>query len=205
MTAKIASKHFDYTEYPSGYCLFEKFSPGDEIDEVFEEALKWKQYADTLPGEFSEQVQRIWGLWTANRAALEKVYRKLPTSVFQAGLNSTNILVDENERFVGIYDFNLCGKDVFVNYLMHENFDADFEKEIGMICEMLKIAGEYYRFSDIERDSALMLYRCLKPLWCNKLERLKALKNNAAIKDFLDKTEYCLTEDIDFRTCMKHI
>lgn len=89
MTAKIASKHFDYTEYPSGYCLFETFSPGDEVDEVFEEALKWKQYSDTLPDEFSEQVQRIWELWAANRADLEKVYRELPTSVFQADLNST--------------------------------------------------------------------------------------------------------------------
>lgn len=205
MTARIASKHLDYTSYPSGYCLFGTFSPGDEVDEVFEEALKWKQYAGTLPYEFREQVQRIWELWTANRAALEKVYGELPTSVFQADLNSTNILVDENERFVGIYDFNLCGKDVFLNYLMRENFHADFEKEIGMICEMLKTAAGYYRFSDIEKDSALMLYRCLKPLWCNKLERLKALKDNDAIKNFLDKTEYCLTEDIDFKTCMKHI
>ena len=205
MTAKIASKHFDYTDYPSGYCLFETFSPGDETDEVFEEALKWKQYADTLPNEFREQVQRIWELWTANRAALENIYGELPTSVFQADLNSTNILVDENKRFVGIYDFNLCGKDVFLNYLMRENFDADFEKEIGMICEMLETAGEYYRFSDIEKDSALMLYRCLKPLWCNKLERLKPLKNNDEIKAFLDKTEYCLIKDIDFKACMKHL
>ncbi len=202
MTAKIAAKHFDYTEYPSAYCLFETFCPSDEVDEVLENALKWKEYADTLPDMFREQVQRIWELWTENRAALEPIYKKLPTSVFQADLNSTNILVDENKRFVGICDFNLCGKDVFLNYLMRENYDADFDKEIGVICDMLKVASEYYHFSDIEKDTTLMLYRCLKPLWYNRLERLKELKNNEEIKAFLDRTENCLTRDIDFKTCI---
>ncbi len=205
MTAKIAAKHFDYTEYPSGYCLFETFCPGDEIDEVLDNALKWKQYADTLPAVFHDQVQRIWRLWTENRAALEPVYKKLPTSVFQADLNSTNVLVDENGKFVGIFDFNLCGKDVFLNYLMRENFDADFEKEIGLICDMLNTASEYYRFSAVEKDAALVLYRCLKPLWYNRLERLKKLNNNEAVKAFLDKTENCLSGHIDFKTYMSRL
>ena len=198
MTAKIAAKHFDYTDYPSAYCLFETFCPSDEVDEVLENALKWKQYADTLPDIFHEQVQRIWKLWTDNRTALEPVYGKLPTSVFQADLNSTNILVDANGQFVGICDFNLCGKDVFLNYLMRENLDADFEKEIGKICDALIVASEYYQFSDIEKDTALMLYRCLKPLWFNKTEKLKEMKENEAIKAFLDKTENYLTQNIDF-------
>ncbi|WP_028509067.1 hypothetical protein [Ruminococcus sp. NK3A76] len=69
MTAKVAAKHLDYTEYPSGYCMFETFCPSDETDEVLENALCWKEYADTLPGEFGSQVQRIWRLWNDNRAA----------------------------------------------------------------------------------------------------------------------------------------
>ena len=202
MTAKVAAKHLDYTEYPSGYCMFETFCPSDETDEVLENALCWKEYADTLPGEFGSQVQRIWRLWNDNRAALEKVYKKLPASVFQADLNKTNILIDDNGRFAGVYDFNLCGKDVFLNYLMRENL-GDFEAEIKAICDALKTASEYYHFSDIEKDSALMLYRCIKPLWFTRVDRLKTCRgDNKATKELLDKTEHYLTADIDLRSYM---
>ena len=117
MTAKIAGKYLDYGKYPSGYCLFDTFCPSDEVDEVLENALSWKEYAETLPEEFTEQVQQIWQLWMKNRRELEQIYHTLPTSVFQADLNPTNLLIDENGKFVGVYDFNLCGKDVFLNYL----------------------------------------------------------------------------------------
>lgn len=203
MTAKIASLHLDHTDIPSGYCLFDTFCPSDKTDEVLENALNWKQYAETLPCMFADQVQRIWKLWTENRSKLESVYHELPTSVFQADLNPTNLLIDKDGRFVGVYDFNLCGKDVFLNYLMRENLDTDFEKEIGMICEMLKVSREHYHFSEREKGSALMIYRCLKPLWYNKIIHLKELgSDQKAIRAFLDKTEHFLTRYIDFKTYM---
>ena len=198
MTAQIAAQHFDYTEYPSAYCMFETFCPSDKTDEVLENALNWKNVADALPGEFREQVGRIWQLWTENRAALEKVYRKLPASVFQADLNPSNILLDDEGRFAGIYDFNLCGKDVFLNYLMREVHG------VPRICEALKIAAGYYRFSDLEKDTALMMYRCLKPLWYIRVEELKELgSDRGAIKAFLDETEQMLTVPVSFREYME--
>ena len=198
MTAQIAAQHFDYTEYPSAYCMFETFCPSDKMDEVLENALNWKEVADALPGEFREQVGRIWQLWTENRAALEKVYKKLPTSVFQADLNPSNILLDDEGRFAGIYDFNLCGKDVFLNYLMREVHG------VPRICEALKIAAGYYRFSDLEKDAALMMYRCLKPLWYIRVEGLKELgSDRIAIKAFLDETEQMLTSPVSFREYME--
>ena len=197
MTARIAAKYFDYTDYPSAYCLFETFCPSDKTDEVLENALNWKEYADTLPVEFAEQVGRIWRLWTENRMRLEKVYKNLPSSVFQADLNASNILLDDEGRFVGVYDFNLCGRDVFLNYLMREN------SGVSDICEALKIASRYYHFSDIEKDTALMLYRCLKPLWYTKVKALKeAGSDHLAIQSCLDTAEHELTDDIDFRGSM---
>ena len=198
MTARVAAQYFDYTEYPSAYCLFETFCPSDKTDEVLENALAWKEYAGTLPGEFKEQTERIWKLWTDNRTALEPVYKRLPASVFQADLNSTNILLDEAGGFAGVYDFNLCGRDVFLNYLMRE-CDG-----VQGIREALKISAEYYRFSDIEKDAATMLYRCLKPLWYTRVKKLKEAGNDSeAIKAALDETESALTEDIDFTDCME--
>lgn len=203
MTAKIAAKHLDYTEYPSACCLFDTFSPSDETDEVLENAQQWKSYAQTLPDDFQEQVQRIWKLWIENRNALEPIYRQLPTSVFQADLNSTNILVDDSGKFVGICDFNLSGKEVFLNYLFREVCDPDFEKEVMMICRTLKIVSKFYHFSKLEKSTALMLYRCLKPLWFTKTQRLRELKNDPeAAKAYLSEIEHILTEPIDFSSYM---
>lgn len=199
MTAKIASKYFDYTHYPSGYCMFEKFCPSDETEEVLENALEWYRYAKSLPNEFQEQIDRIWLLWNQNRQRLEPLYRQLPTSIFQADLNPTNILLNKKGKFVGVYDMNLCGKEVFINYLMRENFNVDFDKELNMIFNTLKTVSPHYHFSNIEKQSILMLYRCIKPLWYNRVERLKSFKDNISeIQNFLNKTELYLTKPIDF-------
>lgn len=195
MTARIAAKYFSYTDYPSGYCMFETFCPSDKTDEVLEMAEEWRAYAVTLPEEFKPQTERIWTLWLESRAALEKIYKKLPTSVFQADLNPTNILVDENGNFKGMYDFNLCGREVFLNYFFREAF----HKDIDWILKTLSLVSRYYSFSELEKQAAPMLYRCIKPLWfsCDhRLEKLNGDKN--AIKSLLDETEYCLTADIDF-------
>lgn len=203
MTAQIAAKYFDYTSYPSAYCLFDLFCPSDKTDEVLENALAWKEYADTLPDAFKAQTDRIFRIWSENRAALEPIYRTLPTSVFQADLNPTNILLDESGRFVGVCDFNLCGRDVFLNYLMRENY-SDFRKELDMIRDVLKIVSTDYRFSDAEKNAALMLYRCLKPLSFISLDTLKACRTDPqAIRAVLDETERYLTADIDFKSYME--
>ena len=197
MTARIAAQYFDYTEYPSAYCLFETFCPSDKTDEVLENALAWKETADQLPAVFQAQVGRIWRLWTENRTALEQLYPKLPRSVFQADLNASNILLDEQDRFVGIYDFNLCGQEVFLNYLMREN------DGVSGICEALKAAAECYRFSELEKDAALLLYRCVKPLWYTRVRELKKAGSDPdAVAAALNGSEQALSEEIDFRACM---
>ena len=202
MTAKIAAKKLDYTAYPSAYCLFDRFCPGDETDEVTENAQEWKKLADALPEAFSAQTKRIWTRWTENRDALRPLYEKLPTSVFQADLNPTNLLIGEDGSFKGVMDFNLCGKDVFLNYLMRENY-ADFEEEIERICEALRFASECYTFSEAEKQAALPLYRCLKPLWFIRVEDLrKAGNDETKIRQCLDRIEYFQTVKIDFANCM---
>ena len=45
---------------------------------------------------------------------------------------------------------------------------------VSGICEALQIASEVYRFSELEKNTALPLYRCLKPLWYTRVEELKA-------------------------------
>lgn len=203
MTAKIAAKYLSYTDYPSGYCLFETFCPSDKTDEVLEQALEWKSYAETLPDEFQPQINRIWKLWTDNRNALEPLYKQLPTSIFQADLNSTNVLIDDNGNFVGVFDFNLCGKDVFLNYMFRETNSDNHQKELDAILNRCKLVSKYYKFSNNEIKAAPMIYRCVKPLY-NYADKLKRLKDNKdELTKFLDETELFLKKDIDFASYMK--
>ncbi len=207
MTAKIAAMQLDFTAYPSGYCLFERFAPSDASDEVLDNARQWKAYADTLPAAFQKQIARIWQRWTENRRQLQQIYPRLPTSVFQADLNPTNILLDENGKFAGILDFNLCGRDVFLNYLFREIYwIADVDEEIAYLLSVLQKVSTVYRFSALEIEAAPLLYRCLKPLWFTKLEKLKAAGADAqAIQDSLNETESLQTRPINFVHVMRKV
>ena len=200
MTAKMAAKQFDFCDYPSGYCLFETFCPSDKTDEVLENALEWKRYVGALPEQFHEQVERIWKRWNDNRNELEKIYRKLPTSVFQADLNTTNLLLDESGEFVGVFDFNLCGRDVFLNYLFRE---IHYQYELQYLLDTLRNVSQVYCFSELEKQAAPLLYRCLIPLWFTEIETLKEVgQDGSKIQECLNRTEELQTKEIPFAEYM---
>lgn len=200
MTAKVAAKNFDFGKYPSAYCLFETFCPSDVTDEVMENALEWKKYAEKLPEKFQTQIRRIWERWMRNRDELEQIYYQLPTSVFQADLNPTNLLLDDSGEFVGVFDFNLCGRDVFLNYLFRE---IHWQYNEEYLLKTLRSINHVYIFSELEKRAAPMLYRCLKPLWFTEIEKLKAAKTDeSAIQLCLDRTEELQTKEIDFAVHM---
>ena len=199
MTAKAAAKYFDFCKYPSGYCLFETFCPSDKTDEVLEVAMEWKKYADKLPERFHTQIQEIWQRWLNNRNELEQIYDKLPTSVFQADLNSTNLLIDDNGEFVGVLDFNLSGRDVFLNYLFRE---IHYQYSEEYLLETLKSVSQIYCFSELEKQAAPLLYRCLVPLWHTGIDILKEGTDENAIQIILDRVEELQTKEIAFAAYM---
>ncbi len=218
MNAEIAGAHLDFTDLPSAWVLFGTFDPADAEDEVMENARDWLSCAEKLPESFRPQVSRIWDRWMKNRAFLEKEYHRLPTSVFQADLNSTNILLDEDGSFAGIMDFNIAGREVFLNYLFREVpyiFGKRAEKtapeEPGSWTEELlrrliygiTVVRERYRFSESEKELALPLFRCLSPLWFTGVEQLKAAKGKEEIQAALEDTERLQTMEIDFRAYMQ--
>ena len=201
MTAKAAAKHFDHAPFPSAYCMFETFCPSDKTDEVLEAALEWKQAADALPEQYAERVGRLWQLWLENRIELESIYRTLPRSVFQGDLNSSNILLGEDGSFKGVCDFNLCGREVVIKYLMGENNQAEPEK----LFRVLEVFSQHYGFSEAEKNAVLPIYRCITPFWwCagKELRDAEGEKDKEKIDALLGKAERILTEDIDFKSHM---
>ncbi len=209
MDAKVAACHFDYTDLPSAYCMFETFDPSDKSDETTEDAEKWLTLAKTLPETYQGRVERIWNNWLMARRQLERIYHKLPTSVFQADINDTNVLLDEEGNFMGVYDFNIGGREVYINYLIRQapyvstedtygSIDAD-DTFLKRVLHALDIAKKVYSFSDLEKEAAPLLYKCIRPLWWHASEELKeAGTDDAKIRRHLDAIEYEQTRDIDF-------
>ena len=184
MDAKVASCHFDYTDLPSAYCMFEVFDPADECDETTEDAKKWLAIAKTLPERYSDRVKRIWNNWLEARRELEKIYHKLPTSV-------------------------IGGREVYINYIVRqapyvstaETYERLEEDDVFLkrVLHALDIAKKVYSFSDLEKKAAPLLYKCIRPLWWNASVELKeAGTDDTKIQKHLDAIEYEQTRDIDF-------
>ncbi|MBR5961133.1 MAG: phosphotransferase [Clostridia bacterium] len=64
------------------------------------------------------------------RSKLKAIYRDLPRCVFQGDENFSNILIDADQHFAGLIDFNLAGTEVIVNQLANlAGFDYDEENK----------------------------------------------------------------------------
>lgn len=209
MDARVAACHFDYTNLPSAYCMFETFDASDEYDETTKDAQKWLDIARTLPEKYTAQVERIWNNWLRARRQLEKIYHLLPSSVFQADINDTNILLDENGTFKGVYDFNIGGREVYINYIVRQApyvstndiYDGLEEDDVFLnrVIHALDIAKKVYSFSDLEKEAAPLLYKCIRPLWWYASRELKEIVvDEVKIQQHLDKIEYEQTREIDF-------
>ena len=209
MDAKVAACHFDYTDLPSGFCMFDLFDPVDENDETTDDAKRWLAIAKTLPESFSAQIERIWNNWLEARKELEKIYHELPTSVFQADINETNVLLDEDGNFKGVYDFNLGGREVYINYLIrqapyvstyntYDGLEAD-DTFLKRVLHALDIAKKVYTFSEVEKKAAPLLYKCIRPLWWRASVELNEIGGDEEkIRQHLDKIEYEQSREIDF-------
>ena len=223
MNAAIAASHFNFSELPSGYALFDLFDPADLVDEVMGNAQAWQKCVQDFPSRFDTQIQRIWKRWWSNREYLKSRYNELPTSIFQADINSTNILLNENADFVGVLDFNLAGKDTFINYLFREipyvfgesdspsidneppklSIKANNDGATSCIIYAINIIKKIYTFSEAERELALPLYRCIRPLWFTVVERFRKAKTEDDMQNLLDEVEQIQTMEIDFYNLMK--
>lgn len=218
----IGSKHLTTAHFPSGYCIMEKFCPSDPCDEVLEVSLDFKEKFEQSFPQLIGKMNSFWSRFMENRARLETIYPQLPTSVFQADLNYSNILLNENLEFVGVLDFNLCGYDTILNYLFRE-ISADFSEEIHIVekngsyqevqaaekqvfVDSIQMIKEVYPFCEIEMEAAILIYRYLKPIWWwwSTTENLINIKGDEVKGEkILNRIEYELTRtDIDFKEIM---
>lgn len=221
----VASKHFDFATWPSGYSIIHPFAPSDPCDEAMDCAVRFKDLVLSSLPSFSARFRSIWSLFEDNKRKLETVYDRLPCSVFQADLNPTNILVDGSGRFVGLIDFNLSGRDTALNYMFMTSmwdfgedagfyakdgqkryYDAALDKKFDdSLLHNLKIAGQTYSFSQLEKETAILLYRYVRPFRWPQIDELKEARDDSErVSKLLDWVEYELTrEDLGFESALK--
>ena len=109
------------------YSLFD-LCPYDVPEGIDEKQWNMNNLCDALRkiGE-DALVQRLEAKNEAVRAQLLAIYRDLPRCVTQGDEGFGNVLLDEENHFTGLIDFNLAGTDVCVNLIAN---NADFDLDI---------------------------------------------------------------------------
>ena len=212
----IASKYFDFLDFPSAYCLLESFAGEEFTDEETECALRFVDYIKKNLPQYLPRAEKLLDLFYKNQEECRKVYDNLPSSCFQADLNSSNILLDDELKFVGLFDFNLCGKEKNLNYAMREalwatyqdclvdkdnNYIFYFDKKLDdlrMNCflENMSYIQETYPFSEEEKKAFPILLRYINTFWWYSLSDLEFFINDTnKVEKILDWFEFQMTRD----------
>lgn len=119
MTAAFAQRFRgeDLIDTYGMYSLFD-LSPYDRLIGHDEKAENCRLLCQALrdAGE-AELADRAAQLNTALRRSLLALYPTLPRCVFQGDENDSNLCLNEQGEICGLFDFNMAGTDVCVNYL----------------------------------------------------------------------------------------
>ncbi len=120
-------KNVDLFATKSMYSLFE-LCPYDAlfcgVDEKQDNCNDLVRDLNTL--HETELADKILKYNDSVREELLSFYQELPRCVFQGDENFSNLCVDENNRIVGLFDFNMAGTDVIANYLANIAFQGNY-------------------------------------------------------------------------------
>lgn len=213
---KVASARLDVVDWPSAYCLLEPHSAPDTTDEATECAEKFADYIrENLP-EYLPRTEELLSLFYKRQAEVREIYDTLPTSCFQADLNNSNILLDENDRFAGLIDFNLCGREPILNYAMREAlwgvsdkrlfgekdsrlylYDKDLEAlRMELFLTNMGYIGETYTFSEAEKAAFPILLRYMNSFWWFHLDEIARVHEDPKmVETLLRALEWAMTRD----------
>lgn len=170
---------------------------------------------DNIPA-FLPRADTLLKMFYKLQEELKTVYSSLPTACFQGDLNDSNILLDENNKFVRLIDFNLCGKEPILNYVVREAmwdvsdnrlvgekgsrlyfYDKELDKlRIDLFLENISYIQENYSFNSLEREVFPCLFRYMNSFWWFHIDEIKLIKDDESkITQLLDWLECQMTRD----------
>ncbi|MBO6052697.1 MAG: hypothetical protein J6Q17_03080, partial [Clostridia bacterium] len=150
--------------------------------------------------------QTIRTRWEENRDALAALYPRLPTSVFQADWNDTNVLLTADGHFAGLIDCNLAGEDTALNmalsigrYRFNATNPLTAEEHARKV---LCLFGEERAWNDDEIAAAPLLWKYITAIYWNEAGDLENAKDDEEAARILDGIEERLAASADFRSAM---
>lgn len=213
---KIASLKLDILDWPSAYCLLEPFCTPDTTDEATESAVAFVKYvSDNIPYHLP-RAESLLKLLYKCQDDLRNIYKMLPTSCFQADLNDSNILLDSENNFVGLIDFNLCGKEPVLNYAVREALwnvsnnsligkdesrlyfydDILDDLRIKLFLNNISYIQENYEFSPFEKEAFPIIFRYINSFWWFHIDELKLIgEDENKLNQLFDWLEHQMTRD----------
>ena len=216
---KIASLKLDILDWPSAYCLLEPFCAPDTTDEATECAVAFVKYVkDNIPS-FLSRAESLLKLFYKCQNDLKPVYNLLPTSCFQADLNDSNILLNSECNFVGLIDFNLCGREPILNYAVREAlwnvsdnrlmgkddsrlyfYDEKLDDlRIKLFLQNIAYIQENYEFTLFEKDVFPIIFRYINSFWWFCIDELKLIRDDDSKLDQLFNWLECQMTRDDIR------
>ena len=192
-------KNVDLVETVSMFSIFD-LAPYDKLSglDIDEKQENLNQLvADLTQAGYVELAQKVNAKNEELRRQLKPIYKELPRCVFQGDENFSNLCVDENDRIVGLFDFNMSGTEVIANYLANNAFMGHFcyedeildkhtSKEVlqillGAFQRSTALIREHYSFTEQE-FSAYLNY--------GKIAMISAYWNTSTFAEYLKQEKY---------------
>ena len=203
--ARLGAKRIPGGWGVSGYARLTPFD-GDETDEVEECVLLFgKDLSDRYPALLSRW-EGLLCRWRENRDALASLYSRLPTSVFQADWNDTNVLLTGDGHFAGLIDCNIAGEDTVLNMALsigRVGFNEDDRESRDRARAVLTLFSRAYRWNEDETAAAPLLWKYISALFWGEVNDLKKAEKEEEAAAILDRIEKQLSAEVDFRAAME--
>ena len=203
--AKLAAARLPGGWGMSGYVRLVPFD-GEETDEVEECVLKLGAEIESRFPALLSRWRDTCGRWKANRDALAALYPRLPTSVFQADANDTNVLLTGDGHFAGLIDCNLAGEDTALNAALtlgYVGFAGDDPlTDVERAEKALGIFARERAWNADEIDAAPLLWKYITALYWSEVGDMREADTEDKAAAVLDRIEARLAAGIDFRNVM---
>ncbi len=204
--AKLAAARLPGGWGMSGYVRLVPFD-GEETDEVEECAVKLGAEIESRFPALLPRWRETYGKWKANRDALAALYSRLPTSVFQADANDTNVLLTEDGHFAGLIDCNLAGEDTALNaaltlgYVGFAGDDPLTDEERAK--KALRIFARERAWNADETAAAPILWKYITALYWSEVGDIQNADTGEKAAAVLDRIDRALEAEVSFEPYMR--
>ena len=178
---------------------------GEETDEVEECVLLFGKDLEERFPSLTERWGEVRRRWEAVREALAALYPRLPTSVFQADWNDSNVLLTEDGHFAGLIDYNLAGEDTVLNMAVSMG-NCGFASSGGDCAERvrdtLRLFSSRYAWNGDEIAAAPLLWHYINALFWAEVRDLAEARTPEEAAAVLARVEGSLGRSVSFADVM---